>query len=476
MEALPGPSKTIVKQKRLRACDSCRESKKKCDGKLPCGRCEANPDRICTYAPARSQVKTSYLLQLQKQHLDQDTRKQHILAYFKGANPIFFLNPRSSTYSGKYDAPSSKSVFLQYNAMLATSIREAGAERSVYETFETTACSLASELLCDFTYETALGYNILAFHFWGEDIIKSVFYRDVAISLTKRALRVPEENYFTFDLLRLLFSSMCIHRVPMVADIEELIELIPEDIRNSPAYHLSDGSVSLAQTVRFSMARSILDNHLLAYPDNLFSIHPGSVSNETIGNFKEYIRDVARSFTSFRDPESALTRGQRSLLQAISLFGTGQPQQCFTLLDEAMDIFSEHDEIIIKGGPFFGIVLHTIFVIAFNYKKFDLAHRVSGMQKKHAAVTPTAQKYFESDFKILQNYTQRLGSAQFAVPNVQDANLSTVVHPEPNQSSPFNWMSTVSIPVISQSVSFPFAKESPPLLPKKRQTTSKPTQ
>mmetsp|Transcript_9821 Transcript_9821/g.12112 ORF Transcript_9821/g.12112 Transcript_9821/m.12112 type:complete len:154 (-) Transcript_9821:38-499(-) len=132
----------------------------------------------------------------------------------------------------------------------------------------------------------------------------------------------------------------------------------------------------------------------------------------------------------------------------------------FSLL-QALELFDTKDYLIGLGGPQFIVLLHSAFLVAWKGGRFDLANRVSGVQRKQAAILPSAREYMESDMEKLKIVSERRG-------NEQTEQFETFITPSMNLESnnrepqPFGWMTTVPLPVISSN---PQASQSDPLFP-----------
>ena len=232
----PDESEGVVRRP-TRACDTCRHSKKRCDGLFPCSRCTVTA-RACTYSapkrrkpratgnhPSRSSAPSSHEpgtapSQPGPQHfqvkldpsntlLSQQVTAQSFLNVF--FERIYVINKMMDLDIRQFERPSSKPVLLQFYAAVATSSRALSPHGSEYRMFESQARQLAGELFDDLHEETAVGFHLLAFFAHGEDFARGSHYREMSKSMCQRLLErrdLSEESRMRLVRLEIMNASL----------------------------------------------------------------------------------------------------------------------------------------------------------------------------------------------------------------------------------------------------------------------------
>jgi hypothetical protein len=199
------PPKTIVKRQQC-ACDSCRKSKKRCDGCSPCIRC-LRRKLPCVYSsnnrlivPAheieetKAKPQTQFVSVAPQIQPQVDTlvpektianafMKKHLInLYFASTNLQFFLDPNDSVVLETSTKPS---IQVQLYSVLAITARTFG-DYTLATRFENHAKGIARDIFDEFSVEAALGFGLLTNCLWASDRTSSAHYRDITASIVKR--------------------------------------------------------------------------------------------------------------------------------------------------------------------------------------------------------------------------------------------------------------------------------------------------
>ena len=428
-----------------KSCDFCRHSKKKCDGASPCSRCAEYKGKICTYSAVKGRSLAKEINIDKTKLVDVVTRRRYIEAYIQGGNPVTFFCSSAVTVA-RYDSVHTASKKLQYNSILASATRSFGAPEQVYKQFERKACAIAGSLLGDYTFESALGFNFLSYYFWGEDSIVAEHYSNVAASIIASARKRNQQqncqNSIELELLNALDTPYFCFQSANQTETQDA-----ELVLNTYTSNTTTGVPELSWEAFDTLVRAKLVTYSKdgdCYNEQLDPI----LFDALIARLDVYYRDATALTSPTRKNLGVLLH---ALMRTVLCYLGGYLDDAYFSLLQALELFDTKDYLIGLGGPQFIVLLHSAFLVAWKGGRFDLANRVSGVQRKQAAILPSAREYMESDM-------EKLKTEQFETFITPSMNLES----NNREPQPFGWMTTVPLPVISSN---PQASQSDPLFP-----------
>ena len=399
------------------ACDSCRQRKKKCDGEEPCSRCKSSSS-ICIYSkkPRKASVRKGKDIIKQEESLSNTvTTKKYIQLYFQYLNLLGIFH--------KFDIkslenPKSKSDLLQCNSILAMSTRAFSSNPKAYQTYENRARQLAGELFDDFTFDTAVGLELLGIHFWWDDVERFGHYRDTANSILQKIYKSGKhDKYATSRMILAVNGSTNFLDSKASRDIVEAKELF-----KSVAITNRDNSGLTFGTDTTRESNPITDEELLLYIE-LRSIIARFVSLEDDEQFGTPVRYlpaeelaatlslVYRLKEAFAYNSSVYIKSELifRIMAAGALYAGGKREEALSEISIAMDKSDSSDFSFNIIGPLFIDLLHLVFKISFAEKDYYLANRVSGLQRKIAVIMPAMNATMERDMNLLKEIVQSDG-------------------------------------------------------------------
>lgn len=417
------------------ACVPCRTGKRKCDGQQPCCRCKKT-GKTCKYVSLdTTQTDLSNLA----------TRRKYIKSFFEGVNPTTIII-QSTTNIDIYDRAASPAQLLQMNSILAFSTRAFGASPRIYKKFSQKALSLVEQLATNYTFETALGYNYLAYYFWGEDDKKSEYFRNLTISTCKKALQRPENKYANGDLIQLQLTSNLITNnfLSDFLDKQSITSLIPPEI------WIND-STTVTTLMHYLHSRFISDElyHNAIHYDGYFSI-----------DHITYIEHCALFSALEKDfrMTPAVKVGLKFLILALH-FLAGQYSDAISCITEAIDTLDNNEYLVGIIGARYTVLLQVAFKVSIRLNEPALAERISRMQEKHSRIFPASNVYFREDRILLPvsihttNTQQNSNVVETTNTSMVFDNSNTITHldcPSLQSFDPFGWDSKITLPYISK--------------------------
>ena len=429
----------MKKIRRFSACNLCRESKKKCDRKHPCSRC-SQKGVSCFYTANRKSIARD------DQLFDVTTRRRYIEAYLEGVNPfILFSKVSVSTF----DNPTTDAKRLQYNAILASSTRSFGVPKSIYEHFEREAKRLASTLKNEYTFDAALGFNLLSYHLWGDNNTLSLECKEITKEICLKSMTM-ERNYYDFEKLKVLHcTSLGINQLNNPYKIEqEMNNFIPNNNENSNSPELYQ-FVSL-RAAAWAIFHSYLDRYIFAYEgtNNPFN----KLDHQIFLDLCKVISVVEVNFQPHLQTPlpTLLIRAAAGMLKSLIFYVGENLDASFFALEEAICIFTLNNYLIGMGGPQYIILFHSVFVMSLKEKKYDFANRINKLQQKQKEIFPAACEFVNKDTEALNNYFAQQRQKEKIFTSIPSNSVPLTSN---DQTSSFYWMSSVPIPILSNEES-----------------------
>lgn len=432
---------TITITKKRKACVQCREGKRKCDGKNPCSRCLRSRGKTCTYEnqPLSKTQLTIAQPYHQKQLFNVSIRRKYIESYFEGINPSIMFT-RGSYSHDIYDNPVNKSQKLQENAILACATRSFGAPSHIYQLFERKACNLASELINNYSYETALGFNYLSYFFWGEEDIHTSHYKTLTLSLINSALRKVKENEEKLKLIKLKLATITIQKASLINPTKMIADSTSEGFKlENLSNSKLKGTMSLDEISNWAVIHCEIENlfYDISTPIN-YDVIINNYKNldkrmdrSVVVNRIKLLNQVSNNLVSNVNSMSVTTNIVFIMKESLSalLFCNSSEfcDSCISHAENAVNTLENNDYLIGMGGPQFIIVLHSLFIVAILRNDSNLACRINRLQQKQACIFKSALLIASSDKNFLDN---KLDCGENEIPKCK------IITP----STPFYWM------------------------------------
>eukprot|EP00324_Dicrateria_rotunda_P000770 CAMPEP_0206157922 /NCGR_PEP_ID=MMETSP1474-20131121/4361_1 /ASSEMBLY_ACC=CAM_ASM_001110 /TAXON_ID=97495 /ORGANISM="Imantonia sp., Strain RCC918" /LENGTH=376 /DNA_ID=CAMNT_0053557733 /DNA_START=351 /DNA_END=1481 /DNA_ORIENTATION=+ len=316
------------------------------------------------------------------------------------------------------------------------STRAFSSNPKAYKTFENRAVQLANDLRNDFTFETAVGYELLAMHTWSE--CESVFkhYRDHAISILSRVY--ASRSHDPYSTCRMMIASAILSShldYGVVNDVMKVTEMFQRiaiedhntyddgdtiDIsRNSDvvAKPMIDDDALACLRLRISLGNFVFkDDNALDNDRSPTKYLPLSELNNLLALSNKTTQIFAYSPTLSR--KSLITAG---LFNASALYAAGKKEESLKEISNLLYMLDTSEIPFNIMGPMYIDFFHFIFKIAFVEKEYSLANRISGYQRKLAVFMPSAVSVMEDDMNLLRNISSEKNDQNdiFSLPQPQ---------------------------------------------------------
>lgn len=354
--------------------------------------------QICLFRDKITKKETDSSLARKHQLVDAVFRKKYLDSYFETINPLILFGAHPIC-KNSYDIPTSDARNLQFNAILATSLRYFGVSPTVYSVFIEKAVQLSGKLICDFSLDTALGFHCLAYYYWSEDIILSNHYKNISKSICTRTLekgtnsksmvipKLCEENLLTLKLL-----SMGIDRNNYRSqEFEKEITPIKERMH---------GNNMLKHIVLWSKLHFFLDNYLL-YNDEIRNVN-NPLDLETFNDVIVTLDGVVHYFhtTIASDVSKKGVTVMDHFIRALALYYVGFKEESFKFINDVLSILDKHPEIVQLGNGQLVPMFHSIFMVAYNEKNYEIASKINNLQRKQTYYFPIAVGFERKDREL----------------------------------------------------------------------------
>ena len=415
-DALLVSDKLIKKTRRATiACDFCRSKKKKCNGETPCSRC-LQSSRICTYSSKKTKRKqlapvTKGVLKKQENLTTMATTDMYFQLYFQCLNTIgvfYKLDMKS------LERPNTKTGLLQYNAILAMSTRAFSSNPKAYKVFENRARQLAGDLFDDFSIETAIGFEMLAFHFWWDSEDKFAYYRRATLSILKQVYESKKENPYVTTRLMVAAAGLGTYIDSTIAkDLLEAFELFNQVDKDDSFVNLIDHTNNIDKTkllsdkdlLNWTVLRQRLAQHVFKDKNELLKFDKNGISHDDFTEILDLLNTTAE-FCKF-SPQFELKSALFSkMIHASVYYAAGQKKDSIKEITEFLDTIDRLDVPVNTLCPFSIDIIHYLFRIAYEERDYLLANRISGHQRKIAAVMPSGVAVMEQDMELLKNLSE----------------------------------------------------------------------
>jgi len=401
------------------ACDRCRASKKKCDGKAPCTRCWKT-EKECSYtAPTAGQVfpaggvvqaVTSAAISppttATVSHMNNAAISRRYFDMFNMTVKPMVLMDAHYDYQSFVDLPS-QAKQLQYYAIMASMNSNFAADHDQSADFLQRARHLSADLLDDFQLETAKGFHLMAFHYWGKDADRMSHYRDITLSVCRRILArsSPDRE----DAIRLYLVTLCLSSMDdptMPCEVESLVRLCEggpycrfldyhatrqaKPPTSLPTHNTSLSTAQLYLWVHFQaeMGRRIFHwaNRAPAPGQGLFR----PLSEDSFAEMLTMLGDVSNIMIvhTVESPylEMGLCMGQA--MYSVIYYAGGRVLEALKAIENVVHELNRLPNFAMLAGPFFISLSHWMFLMAFVERKYALAQRLLDIQVAMSLVSP----------------------------------------------------------------------------------------
>lgn len=372
--------------------------------------------KICTYSPFNRFVKkretnppnaiatTTYKSQLQTEAMGGEFLSSHYLdIYVSRVNPTVRGMDLTPQVLGK---PQTKPELLQYNAALASAARSVG-DKNLYTSFEKRARQLACELMEDFSMETAVGYYLLSFHLWGESDVRACHYRDITRSLCSRISNNTDIEPNKMFLLELGITG-----------ITSFSSFVDPDALGDILTRYQDKISAAARTL------IPLVSLLISMQKNLFVDPTGDATwMENVEAASPFRSLDPESFRVHLDQVDTLYNvvmqtellGEKRISstaiycdihKALLYFASGRYDECFALIHLVLDALEQPFPTFYD--PHFIVICHALFMLTMQRRRYTLATRITGLQRKLASNLPGAKNVLEREMDLLRSVDSSL--------------------------------------------------------------------
>jgi len=335
--------------------------------------------------------------------------EQYYELYFNTINPVRSLIPFDiDTYKQPLDPPK----LLQLHSILASSTNVFCSDKSISKAFETAAIRLAADLFDDFSYDSALGFSLLAFYFWGINQELYDHYQDISISLCKRvASRTgsPEIKIFTLRL-HIVTIQMC--------GIGTACPILPSSFDNVQST-LQDMSAQYNTTNMFppscftneeflslSSFRVEIQKNIFPNEDQGCIPRVDGITFESLRCLMENIDCIYRlRFSNFNENSTnlLLTQCYGEFLRGILWQAVRNVNNALGHIRKVVEIFGgDENPLCTMAGPHFMTVFHYSFRIAHEYRNISLASRIHQLQVRFAKNYPGYEPTVLKDASLMQ--------------------------------------------------------------------------
>jgi hypothetical protein len=440
MQEHNGTTKPTLKRKRQPcACDGCRKSKKRCDGKSPCARCKES-NRSCTYSHSKKKFLPEDNLALSIPPFippltlgNEDIRK-FIERYLKEVYP---LNNFGETDQQNFMYPTTSAHYFQSYSIAATALRSLGNKEAALQ-YESYAKELARELFDDFTVDTALGFSLLSFHFWPSDRPLSVHYRNITLSICRhlRSQNISDQKYLD-SVLKVEVSVMS-YDLESPSTFPQPIQLSPlvrEALTQMNDYHklIKSSSLELPALWRFLEFRNkyvqlvlvdISDSLLVTQKNNIFKRISQLEASELLIDMQVIDRTLSKRFSSSGQwphvCDIATIRG----FEAVILYASGDYSRAVYHLEIATKDCLRIPHLAQVVAPCTLDAVHQLFMVSIYLDRLDLAEKLVDLQLRAAQELELAYSYRISldDKETYQNalHLKRTIPKSLTAPAIED--------------------------------------------------------
>merc|ERR1711963_561322 len=422
-------------KKRVYACDCCRASKKRCTGKMPCTRC-AQMNKVCTYSgmgrvnhqqtvpsskspPPLPRPTTSVEQQLTNNNIS----LRHFELFEATPKPLL-LCETGTDYA--HMAHSHQCAHqLQYYAILANTSRLFDQSPHNYLDYEHRARELAGKMIDEFSLDSAKAFHLLAFHFWGQDKLKSGHYRDICLSLCRRVFQRGDHEQEAAFRLELVTMTMNDFGDPAVRSEFDSI-MTTQDVRRfltedgqrssqppavtSPPNTRQRQPLTTGQLFLWSRVFTEMNRHI--FLDFGERPEPGKrIFKPLSENMYQQFLSMHAQVISSMIPRHVDCYSALGALIGMSVFSIiysagGRDDNAIACARAVVEQLEDHGQTSVGiAGPYFVTLLQWLFYIALHDQQYELAERILRVQRTGASYLAAIKPHLEPNENYLRAFS-----------------------------------------------------------------------
>jgi len=353
-------------------------------------------------------------------------------------------------------------VLLQRSAAMATVARAFGIRDgpNSYHRYEKQARQLASDLFDEFTVDSALGFFMLSFHMWGEDLTLSGHYRDLGVSISRRVQSIHAKDHLTVEqMLRMQVTAVGYIASSSVGPNQDFSE-VAQELREHHAqggHHPRPSEETLTvDNLIFLISFFQRFTYLFHDPEHLNFTRQPLRQPVNSNSVQEELPHTMETFDMMSEVEF-VPSNQLGVVGAVYLmikacfhWAVNQGDAALASLRKAVPVLEDdaHKDLVCFLSPIVSEIAHFGFLIAFESQDVLLANQLVGFERRLAAIYPRMRRLMEQDMSLLKTLrgtsAELFGTFDFPLLSGQSQD-----HPSPvstpasppllNSSSPFHF-------------------------------------
>ena len=310
----------------------------------------------------------------------------------------------------------SKSTLLQQNIAIATSAKAFG-DDEIAKNFETKSKYLASDLFDDFSIETAQGFAMLAYYFWGHDKGLSQHYREIAISICKRLLttevqdkKSKKKGVTKSDILLVYFVALsATDSNPCKPNPYFGINFVSTNQITSNSSKNEIHSHSLVHSIPKMIYKLYVMNEIIQQIHNAdLTVRRGAISIEQANDFLSQIEGFDKFGPSPEyDNFNAISSPMNYTLTAAIYYASNQIQKSKEWCLKTLNQYLEHETKLIFIPPFLIITIQVLFILCYDLEFYDQANKIIEIQKKISRVHSKIDVFLLGNIKLMESINHR---------------------------------------------------------------------
>jgi len=299
--------------------------------------------------------------------------------------------------------------------------------RDAYRYYEQQARRAAVDLVDEFSVETMFGFQLLAYHYWGEDTQKSDHYRSITLSLGRQ---ISKNKQLTPKELDMMVRIQLV-TVGMTDLAENTIE---SDLRR--ALRGMDNALSIAMKSDWDENTPKIENVInwlhfrvglancaqdLDSEDEEAAVAPFRHDQQEFARLKR-MEGIIQKFLS-KVPNSNVRKSAELLMYAFMVFIGGQCAVAISCIREAVALVSVQ-ELKCISSPYLYSLLHSAVRVAAHQGELELARQVNAVQRQLALVLPSSRTLTEKDRALLHRLSNMARAEACPPPKPQEQKRS----------------------------------------------------
>lgn len=420
------------RSRQLVACDGCRALKKRCSGNSPCERCQ-DAGSICTYTSVKPNKKRRLVNSISNTD-DSDSspptpvphspinadiakdivERKLMRVYFER---ICFMEKYFFMDIDRFCSESpSPAVLLQRASAMATVARSFGIRDgpNSYLRYEKQARQLASDLFDEFTADSALGFFMLSFHMWGENLALAGHYRDLGVSIGRRVQSIHAKDHLTVEqMLRMQVTAVGYIASSSVGpnqDYHDLVQELRDHSAQTEGLARPSGDTLSVDHLIFLISFYHRFSYLFHDPEHLDFNRQPLRQPVNMGRIQEELPFAMSTFEMMTEvhfvPSNQMdvVKGVYHIIKACLHWAANQADLALNSLRESIPILESpaNADLVPFFSPIVSEMAHFGFLIAFESRDVLLANQLVGFERRLAAIHPRLRPLMEQDMALLK--------------------------------------------------------------------------